>query len=85
MRNFQSGIICIVDRTPYVQVDFDGIHLNKDLVKTILTDIHGVDHVNLNERGIDKHRAIVYPTTYCSSEAEMVELQKEINKTLSRL
>lgn len=85
MKFFQVNIIHNGDRSPYIQVDFDGIHLDSDLVKTVLTDIPGVDHVNLNDRGVEKYRAIVYPTTYCMSEKEMIELQKEINNTLNRL
>ncbi len=42
----------------------------------------GVDRVNIKERGIDKYRALVYPTAYCDS---LEELQTIIDDTLGRL
>lgn len=82
MKNFSTEIIQFDGRKPYVQVDFDGLQLNKDLVQTCLSDVTGVDHVNLNERGVDKYRAIVYPTNYCDP---LEELLTSINDMLNRL
>lgn len=67
---------------PYLQVDFDGLELNKDVVYTLLKDTKGVDHVNINERGVDKYRAIVYPASYCDSLSELKDI---INNTLYHL
>lgn len=85
MKNFKAEIISIGNIKPYIQVDFDGIHMDKDLVKTMLVDTKGVDHVNVNERGSDKYRAIVYPATYCDSEEALQELEELIDNTLNRL
>lgn len=82
MKNFSTEIIQSDGRKPYVQVDFDGLQLNKDLVQTYLSDVTGVDHVNLNERGVDKYRAIVYPTNYCDPLGELI---RNITDTLNRL
>ncbi|MGM9810917.1 MAG: hypothetical protein ACI30J_08655 [Paludibacteraceae bacterium] len=82
MKKYKAEIIQFDGRLPYVQVDFDGLQLDKDLVQTSLSDVTGVDHVNLNERGVDKYRALVYPTTYCNS---LEELLTSINDILNRL
>ena len=82
MEKFHIDIIDNGSIPPYLQIDFDGLKLNKDVVQTMLNDTPGVDHVNINDRGIDKHRAIVYPTTYCNS---LTELDGIIKDSLKRL
>ncbi len=82
MKNFNINIIDKGGIPPYIQVDFDGIELNKDVVHTLLKDTKGVDHVNINARGIDKYRAIVYPASYCDSLSELKDI---INNMLNRL
>lgn len=82
MKKFNISIIDKDGIPPYLQVDFDGIELDKDMVHTLLNDTKGVDHVNINDRGVDKYRAIVYPASYCDS---LNELEDTINKTLNRL